>query len=108
MALSLLPSDHMRPAFEEPSSSAPAELMNLLLYIENTGMKNSTWPPESVSVFRQQMRTNNDVEGRHRRAKQEAHQHGDLNLYLLIELLHDEATHANHQLRLMSEGRLRR
>jgi hypothetical protein len=54
------------------------------------------------------MQTNNGVEGRHRRAKQEAHQHGDLNLYLLIELLHVEATHANHQLRLMSDGRLRR
>jgi hypothetical protein len=47
-------------------------------------------------------------QGWHRRVKQEAHLRGDLNLYLLIKLLHDEAQHARLQVRLLSEGRLRR
>ena len=60
------------------------------------------------SLPRQQVRTNNDVEEWHWRVKQEAHLRGDLNLYLLIKLLHDEAQHARLQVRLLSEGRLRR
>jgi hypothetical protein len=83
-------------------------VIDLLAYIDETWLQNATWPVGNVSVYRQQVRTNNDVEGWHRRVKQEAHLRGDLNLYLLIKLLHDEAQHARLQVRLLSERRLRR
>jgi len=48
------------------------------------------WRPATWSVFHQPVRTNNNVEGRHHRLNAKA-SHGRLNLYQLLQLLHDEA-----------------
>ena len=48
------------------------------------------WRPATWSAFRQPVSTNNDVEGWHYRLNAKA-SHGRLNLYQLLQLLHDEA-----------------
>lgn len=58
-------------------------------------------------MARLQVRTNNDVEGWHRRLRSRARR-GDLPLYMLIALLHDEAKVVQLQLRLLSENKLRK
>ena len=52
--------------------------------------------------------TNNDVEGWHNSFNRRAHGKGQLPLYLLIELLHQEARLTSLQFRLVSERKLRR
>jgi len=54
-------------------------------------------------VFRQPVRTNNDVEGWHCRLNDKA-SHGQLNLYKLLQLLHAEAVLVNVNVRLLSQG----
>jgi len=59
------------------------------------------WRPTAWSVFRQPVCTNN-VEGWHHRLNAEA-SHGRLNLYQLLQLLHDEARLMTLAVRLLSE-----
>ncbi len=40
------------------------ETQELTRYINNTWIDNNTFPPSAWSVFRQTVRTNNDVEGK--------------------------------------------
>ena len=60
-------------------------------YVEKTWIKNRTWPPKTWSVYFQIVRTNNDVEGWHRRLNSKAPRKGDLNFYNLVGLLMKEA-----------------
>ena len=53
------------------------------------------------------VRTNNDVEGWHNRVNTHA-QKSNLQFYLLIELIYKEASKIPLQLKLISEGKLRR
>jgi len=55
-----------------------------------TWVESTVWPPSMWSVFRQPVRTNNDVEGWHCRLNVKANR-GRLNLYQLIQLLHAES-----------------
>ena len=70
-------------------------------------MDNANWTPENWSVFMQPVRTNNDVEGWHRRLNARAGR-PKLQFYLLIELLYSEASFVTIQTRLLSTGKLRR
>ena len=112
MSLPLLPAEHMTPAFEliadaerlrEPSKA----MTDLLAYVQSTWLNNTIWPVESVSVYRQHVRTNNDVEGWHRALNHQARR-ASLPLYLLVVLLHDEACRVRLTVRLLSENRLRK
>lgn len=47
-------------------------------------------PPRTSSAFKRPVRTNNDVEGLHRRLNGRTHK-GQLTFYLLLQLLHEEA-----------------
>ena len=110
LVLPLLPAEHMRPAFDQLSASQQqrSDSMNTLLtYVCDTWLENDVWPVSSLSVFRQQVRTNNDVEGWHRRLNQQARR-GALPFYVLVKLLHEEASVVSLSVRLLSEGRLRR
>ena len=52
---------------------------------------NPVWPVEAVSVYRQHVRTNNDVEGWHRRLNHQARR-ANLPFYVLVRLLYAEAS----------------
>lgn len=115
MALPLLPSEHMISAFQHvenghavaSNTHTTLALRDLMRYVETTWLQSNVWPVDTVSVYREHIRTNNDVEGWHRRLNQQARR-ASLPFYLLIRLLHDESGVASLQARLLSEGRLRR
>lgn len=108
MALPFLPHEHIHSTFNNLASCATTHaLQELIIYIRNTWIESSIWPVESWSVFNQSVRTNNDVEGWHRRLNHRANR-GQLPLYLLIGLLHDESRLASLYVRLVSEGKLKR
>jgi len=50
-----------------------AELQELVVYIRSNWIDSQTWPPESWSVYRRVISTNNDVEGWHYRLNARAH-----------------------------------
>ncbi|XP_062597880.1 uncharacterized protein LOC134259296 [Saccostrea cucullata] len=77
----------------------------LMVYLEETWINNPLWPTHSWSVFRQSIRTNNDVEGWHRRLNDQS-PNGQLPFYVLVPLLHQEANLLPLQRKLVSEGKL--
>jgi hypothetical protein len=97
---------HLESGVTTASSSTP-DLQKLLDYVESTWLKSPVWPVEAVSVYRQHVRTNNDVEGWHRRLNHQARR-ANLPFYVLVRLLYAEASVASLQARLLSEGSLRR
>ena len=68
MALPLLLAAHMGPVFYElqrqHAVDSPA-VAGLLRYMETTWIVSLLWPPEMLSVYQQQVRTNHDLEGWH-------------------------------------------
>jgi hypothetical protein len=109
MALPFLPAEHIAPAFarlKEQSVKIP-QLYSWVDYVESTWITNTTFPVESWSVFRKSVRTNNDVEGWHRRINAKAGK-ANLPFYVLVSLLYDEATAIVTQIQLVSEKKLRR
>jgi hypothetical protein len=63
LALPYLPADHIRPAFNNIRQTTSIQLQLLINYLTNTWFNNTTWSVQQLSVFRQTVRTNNDVEG---------------------------------------------
>jgi hypothetical protein len=108
IALPLLPAEHIVPAFEKIAAGmTESRLVELSEYVRDTWLENKVWSVGNVCVFRQTIRTNNDVEGWHRRLNQRA-QRGHLSLYLLIALLFRETRFVTLQLTLLTEGKLKR
>ena len=101
MALPFLSAEHIETAFrniQEVSSNRVEE--ELTTYIGNTWITGQ-WQPRDWSVFNQSVRTNNDVEGWHMKINTRARR-GQVQLYLLIKLLHQEAKLVSLQLHLVS------
>jgi hypothetical protein len=73
-------------------------------YIRTTWLESNVWSVDDLSVFGLTIRTNNDVEGWHRRLNERASR-GHLQLYLMIQLLYDEASYVDIQVALISEGK---
>jgi hypothetical protein len=72
MALPVLPHEIIPEAFRQLQEEAEGELMNCLFaYFDQTWM-GGRWKPEEWSVYRRSIRTNNDVEGWHRRLNTKA------------------------------------
>ena len=65
------------------------------------------WQPRDWSVFNQSVLTNNDVEGWHMRINTRARR-GQVQLYLLIKLLLQEAKFVHFLLHLVSQNKLLR
>lgn len=62
MGLALLPPEGIVTGFQWLSDMASStEACQLLAYYKNTWLK--MWQPEDFSVYRQRIRTNNDLEG---------------------------------------------
>ena len=108
MALPFLPPVHIRPAFAGLRQKSSLEQTTALLkYVEDTWMTSTVWDVSSWSVFGQTVRTNNDCEGWHHRINRRAKK-GNLQFYLLIVLLYKEASVLPIQVKMVSEGKLRR
>ena len=108
MALPFLPHEQITPSFtalEEQASTQ--QLQDLVRYMRSTWIESTVWPPSSWSIYMRAVRTNNDVEGWHRRINSQAAR-AQLQFYLLVPLLHREASIVQIQMRLVSEGKLKR
>lgn len=109
MALPFLPADWIPAIFNQmqQTDSLSQPLQDLLNYIENQWINNSVFPVASWSVYQRQFRTNNDTEGWHNRLNIKARTSG-LNMYKLIQLLHQEAKDVQVVGRFVSEGAIKR
>ena len=87
MVLPFLPAAEINPMFQQLQRQAysPA-LINLTNYVYNTWINSTLWSPANWTVFKQAVRTNNDVEGWHHGLNRRASGRGQLPLYLLIKL----------------------
>ena len=102
-ALCFLPADAIGDEFGklEQVAAAGDDTRVQGLYVRRTWV-DGCWRPATWSVFRQPVRTNNDVEGWHHRLNAKA-SHGRMNLYQLQLLIHDEARLVTLAVRLLSE-----
>jgi len=109
MALPFLPSAEIPGMFarlEKKATTAP--MQTFAAYIKNTWIESQVMPTASWSVFKEAVRTNNDIEGWHHGLNRRAEGKTQLPLYLLIHLLYQEARLASLQIRLVSEKKLKR
>ena len=110
LALPFLPAEHIAPAvYEMRKLTTHTQLIQLLDYIEATWLLSSVWVWDVAawSIFGRAIRTNNDVEGWHHRMNSRAG-HCKLNLYTLLQFLHEEAKLVPVYASLVSEGKLTR
>ena len=92
MTLPLLPTQHIVPVFGALRRDAPNidALTSFVDYVANTWIESDMFPPAEWTVFLQDTRTNNDLEGWHYRLNQRG-KRVKLPMYLMIQLLHKEA-----------------
>ncbi|XP_069102221.1 uncharacterized protein [Argopecten irradians] len=108
LALPFLPSAQIEPAFRNLSARANTpELRDLVSYIDSQWIRSRVWSPTNWCVYRQPVRTNNDVEGWHHRLNGKAGR-ANLPFYMLVPLLLKEATLVTIQQRLVSKNALQR
>lgn len=109
MALLYLPADKITRRFKhlkrEPNVHAVRKMCK---YIKENWINSKFFPPTSWSMFKQVVRTNNDLEGWHNGLNRRAKGKAQLPLYTLIKLLHEEALLVNLQIRLVSDRRLKK
>ena len=82
-------------------------LQDLVSYVKTNWIENSTWPASTWCIFLQPIRTNNDLDGWHRRLNSHASK-DNLDLYFLVTLLHSEAKLVQLQVSLLSVSKLKR
>lgn len=112
MALPHLPSEHVDRAFNQLKLRAPLgeqmkAVRELLEYFHKNWINNTKTPPSTWSTFKRFIRTNNDVEGWHRKlnsALDEDHP----NMYKLIERIVLETADLPLQIRLVAQEKLMR
>ena len=92
MALTFLPADHIPRMVDALESRAPAgPCLELMPYVRSTWLEGK-WSPQDWSVYGQAVRTNNDVEGYHRRINGNAPS-SHIPFYVLVQLLYRESQH---------------
>ena len=69
-ALPLLPQRDMIKDFEEIEVDADQRLTDLIQYMRSTSLNSSVQKPANLCSYQRLVRTNNDVEGYHRRLNQ--------------------------------------
>ena len=107
MALPYIPSDHIMTTFEALVSTAPeGPCQDLATYVRATWIQGN-WCPADWSVYQCSVRTNNDVEGWHRRLNGLAGSRSQP-FYVSVPLLHREAETVRRQVKLVKEGKLQR
>ena len=109
MPLPFLPHHEIRPMFVRLSVQAETQpLRNLIEYIQEQWIDSTIFPPKDWSVFKQPIRTNNDIEGWHNALNRRAGGKCRLEFYLLIKLLHREARLTSITIKLVSDKKLKR
>ena len=108
MALPFLPFHEITPMFVRLSVQAQAQpLLDLVDYIKRQWIENPVFTPKDWSIYKQPIRTNNDIEGWHSALYHRAGGKCGLPLYYLIELLDREAKLTAVTIRLVSERKLK-
>jgi hypothetical protein len=108
LALPFLPEEHINEAFNNLRGRIDDDrVLELEAYMDATWMASPKWSVGEWSVFLLPIRTNNDCEGWHRRLNVLARR-GKLPFYMLIALLHEEATLVRLTAIQVSEKRLKR
>ncbi|XP_046551827.1 uncharacterized protein LOC124261553 [Haliotis rubra] len=108
MALAFLPAAHIRPVFRQLKMRASSQkLVDLCDYMERQWMSHSIFTVVSWCVFNQSVRTNNNVEGWHRRMNLRTSDQ-QLGLYKLIPALHKQASLLSLHAQLLHYGKLTR
>lgn len=104
MALPFLPAEYIPTQFEAIRKTVVEgeRLLQLLDYMRQQWMTNSTFPVASWSVFKRPIRTNNDVEGYHNRINQAGRP--NMNFYLLVDQLHKEAVDLPLEIQFLARG----
>lgn len=102
-----LPAEHIPEVFGYLQRKASTQqLQQVTDYIRETWISGSVnWSPRNWTVYKQSIRTNNDVEGWHNRLNRKARR-GQLPFYLLVQLLHEESRMVRIQASLLAEGKL--
>lgn len=112
LALPFLPVKEIKSQFKTLYKTAEEgtipQMMELVEYIKAQWIKNPLFKPRSWCVYSQPIRTNNDVEGWHNAINRRASGKSDLPLYMLIELLHQEAFLVSIVKKLVSDNKLSR
>ena len=109
MALPFLPFHEIAPMFVRLSVQTQAQpLLDLVDYMKRQWIENPVFTPKDWSVYKQPIRTNNDIEGWHNALNRRAGGKCNLPLYYLIELLDREAKLTALTIRLVSERKLKR
>ena len=104
LALPCLPSDEIDGMLTELEAEGTTDAQRQLCsYVRKTWVESTVWPPASWSVYQRRIRSNNDVEGWHRRLNTKAAR-GQLNMYLLLDLLASESRLVDIGLRILKES----
>ena len=104
MALPFLPREHIPLAINKLKDSAQGRLQTVVRYVEKRWISSRIYPIASWCVFREAIRTNNDVEGYHNDLNTPA-VFGNSPIYLLCRLLHRESSLLPLQVILVCEGK---
>ena len=109
LALPYLPCEDVTTAFDEliSSTALTPNLITLVAYIRNQWITSTIFPPPSWSVYKGNVRTNNDVEGWHNRLNSHAGK-SQLPFYVLTTLLKEEAEDIDMTLKLVSDRKIKR
>ena len=105
-ALPYIPAEHIRLPFYLLAAEATDQICPLMKYAKETWITGQ-FPPETWCVYQKIVRTNNDVEGWHNRLNTKA-ERGNLPMYLLVQLLHVEASLIPLTQQLIAEDKLRK
>ncbi|KAK3727606.1 hypothetical protein QZH41_012639 [Actinostola sp. cb2023] len=109
MALPFVPYHEVQRIFNRLKLEAKTgPLQDLVSYIKTSWVESSIHPPKDWSVYGQPIRTNNDLEGWHHALNRRAGGRCHLPLYEMISLLHGEARLCQLNIRLVSNGKLKR
>ena len=81
-------------------------MIRLFDNFQTTWLRNSLWSAENVSVYGSEVRTNNDIEGRHNCLNKRGR--NDMPLYSLIDVLHTESQQVQTTLELIKQNKLTR
>ena len=103
MALPFLPEGEILTEFQRLQRQAESPtLAEFAEYVNSTWISNATSSPADWTVFKQAVRTNNDLEGWHHGINRRAAGKSQLPLYVLIKLLHQETHLTAMQIHLVA------
>ena len=107
MALPFVPAEYIPAVFNKLCKDAVTPLLQQVCdYTETRWISSNMWPMALWSTLMRSTQTNNDIEGWYRWLNQHAKK-GQLQLYLLEELLSQEAMTTEVEVRLVSEKKLK-